>query len=366
MKKFYATVIDKLVAIYRALPNHKIHSIDPKSFRHRPQSILVIANTALGDALLCTPGMQSLRNSFPETKIHALIHRNYIPLFENVDYLDSIIPYHGGYRKFWSTLAKIRQTRPDTVLIFHGNGPQDLQLAALSGARYILKHPNRSQRKHLLSCDIQRTNQHTIENKLHLVRAIGGKQLIRTMAIAPLDNHELEQRFAAFQGAVGLQLGAADRYKMWPVERFAELAKRLFDEHPTRQIVLTGIKEERPLAGKFLQLCPDKRVVNLCGQTSIQELPYLLKQFACLVTNDTGTMHLAVALRLPVLALFSATRSEKIGPYQDRELHKVIQKNGSDIHALPKKERDDRAMRLIEVDEVYQALVLLLNSNQKK
>lgn len=325
-----------------------------------PGTILAVANTALGDLLLCTPALQSLRSSFPNAKIAVLIHRRYIPLFEKCSYIDTIVPYHGGYRRFFSTVMTLRRLRPDTALIFHGNAPQDIQLCALSGATYLLKHPTRSPLRRLLSVQLPGKKQHTIEEKLDLVRAIGGKKLTTRMAIGPMRNKSAEKKFAPFKDAVGFQMGAADRYKMWPVEYFAEIAKRILDQYPDRKIVLTGIASEKYLGEELMKLCPDSRIHNLCGDTSIEELPYLLKSLSVLLTNDTGTMHLAIALEVPTLSLFSATLAELIGPYQDRHLHRVIQKDGLDIQKLPKKKRDNRAMKLITVDNVWSELEKML------
>jgi ADP-heptose:LPS heptosyltransferase len=68
-----------------------------------------------------------------------------------------------------------------------------------------------------------------------------------------------------------------------------------------------------------------------------------------------GTLHLAGALKVPTLSLFSATDSQRIGPYQDPGLHRVIQKEGGFVQRLPKEKRTDEAMRLISVDEVFEA-----------
>lgn len=365
-KKILPFLITRLIDLMRRtgfLPSNRVETLP---LNVTPRSILVVANTALGDVLLCTPAIQSLRRSFPDAQITVLMHHSYLPLFQSCDFIDTFVPYYGGYRHFLSTVRALRKTRPDIALILHGNGPQDIQLCALSGASYIFKHPNRSPLQHLLSATLPRKQHHTIETKLDLVRAIGGRQLITTMATAPLRDTDLTRKFSRYSGAVAFQLGAADRYKMWPVERFAELARRLLDADPTRQILLTGIAAERPLAEKLQTLCPDERIHNLCGETDIRELPYLLRQCALLVTNDTGTMHLAIALRVPTLALFAPTPAKRLGAYQDPHLHRSIQKDGAFIQKLPKKERDDRAMRLIGVDEVFREAQAMLATDSTR
>ena len=92
----------------------------------------------------------------------------------------------------------------------------------------------------------------------------------------------------------------------------------------------------------------------MCGKCKIEELPYLINNLKMLITNDTGTMHLAIALKTPTISLFSATTAKGIGAYQDLKIHKTIQKDGSFIQKLPKKQRDNSAMKLISVEEVYE------------
>ncbi len=331
-------------------------TIEPiETFSGDPKNIVVFSNTALGDTLLSTPAIKSLKRSFPKAHITAVMNPAYTPLFHRFPYLDDIIPYRGKYRCFFQTLRHLKKINPDLILIFHSNGPQDIQLAVMSGAKYILKHPTRSPLRRYLSHNFPQKDQHTIEDRLDLVRMIGGKKLEKTMEIGPPDNEELKEKYRKYKGAVGFQIGAADFYKMWPIERFIELAKRI-DE----KIIITGVASEWELGQRIVGAVGKSKVVNLCGTTPIEELPYLIQTFRALVTNDTGTMHLAVALKVPTVSLFSATTSRGIGPYQDQHLHRIIQKEGSFIQKLPKKMRDGRAMKLIQVDEVITALEDLL------
>ena len=322
---------------------YKVRNI--KNFKNS-KTFLVISNTALGDTILSTPAIKSLKKSFPNSKIIAILKSSYSPLFEDFEYIDEIIEYDGKYKKFFSTIKQIKKYKPDIALILHSNSPQDIQLCVLSNIPYILKHPTKSKLKKYLSYDFKKKSQHTIEDRIDLVRFIGGKNIDTTMEIGTLNDKNLDLKFKKYNDYIAFQIGAADKYKMWPIERFIELAKKI-DE----KIVITGIQNEYELAQKIVQSYP--KAENLCGKLSIKELPYLIKNVKLLITNDTGTMHLAIALKTPTLSLFSATTSKGIGPYQDLNLHKVIQKDGSFIQKLPKKQRDDSAMRLISVDEVY-------------
>lgn len=314
---------------------------------NKNHTFVVISNTGLGDTILSTPAIKSLKKSFPENKIIAVFKKAHTPLFRNFKYVDEIIEYDGKYKDFFKTLFKLKKYKNKVTLIFHSNGPQDIQLAVLSGSEYILKHPTNSNLKKFLSFNFDKKNQHTIEDRLDLVRKIGGKAIDKEMEIGDI----LDKNFLDFKNYIGFQVGAADVYKMWPIERFSKLAKKLIENN--EKIVILGNKNEKYLGDLILKEVENKNIINLCGKTDIITLANIVNNLKMLITNDTGTMHLAIALKTSTISLFSATDSKTIGPYQDLNIHEVIQKDGGFIQKLPKKERDDSAMKLIEVDEVY-------------
>lgn len=117
-------------------------------------------------------------------------------------------------------------------------------------------------------------------------------------------------------GLVGIQLGASEERRRWPVAHFARCAEYFWRE-TGRPIVVFGSGTERHLAERFLAEadCP---AVSLAGETSLEELAGALSGLSILVTNDTGTMHLAAGLGVPVAAVFLATAQPfDTGPYAE-------------------------------------------------
>ena len=116
-------------------------------------------------------------------------------------------------------------------------------------------------------------------------------------------------------GFVALQMGASEDRRRWPVVHFVRLAQ-MFWERDRLVPVLLGTKAEGELGYRFLSdaECP---CVNLIGGTSLTELAGVLTRCEALVTNDTGTMHLAAGLGVPVCAVFLATAQPwDTGPYR--------------------------------------------------
>ena len=118
-------------------------------------------------------------------------------------------------------------------------------------------------------------------------------------------------------------MGAQDAYKMWPLENFIKLANRLQSTLLKIKFVLLGsTRAEHLISDKFERAIEDKEsVINLCGKSKINELPILINDLDLLLTNDTGAMHLAIALQVKTVSLFGPTDSKIYGPYQDYNFH---------------------------------------------
>ncbi|WP_457570488.1 glycosyltransferase family 9 protein [Desulfovulcanus sp.] len=116
------------------------------------------------------------------------------------------------------------------------------------------------------------------------------------------------------RGFIGFQLGASDDKRRWPVAHFVQLAELLWPELKLCPL-LFGAGSEKGLANRFKQMSSGP-YIDLIGQTDLLHLAGYLRQCEMLVTNDTGTMHLAAGLGVPIVAFFLATAQPwDTGPY---------------------------------------------------
>jgi len=339
------------------LKSHPTQLKKIETFNNISKSILVISNTALGDTILSSSAIKSLKSSFKDTKIIFLVHKKLIPLFKDFSYIDNIIPFYGGYKRYFKTIKEIKKYKPKMAIILHGNGPQDIQIAVLSGCSFILKHPTKSNLKSNLSFDFTQKKQHTIEDRLDILRKINAKELYTKLEISKLNNKKTKDKINNYikgkKIIIGFQIGAADTYKMWPLENFIELSQKLIKWKKDLTIIITGIQKEYNLAEKITKPF-QKNILNSCGLFSIEELPYLIEKMNVLVTNDTGTLHLAIAIDTPTISLFSTTNSSMSGPHPSLiNKHTVIQKDGLEVQSQPKKKRNNELMKLISAQEVF-------------
>ena len=103
----------------------------------------------------------------------------------------------------------------------------------------------------------------------------------------------------------GIAPGTIWNTKRWPKERFADVAKLLIDDG--HRVVVIGGPEDSSLAREIVTLVGDESIASSAGALTLLESAALIKRCTQLITNDSAPMHMAVAMRTPVLALFGAT-----------------------------------------------------------
>ena len=127
-------------------------------------------------------------------------------------------------------------------------------------------------------------------------------------------NHQLP--IAAVAPGGGESWGPDARLKRWPVQSFAALIKKIFERQEIAgTILIFGSKKEWNLGNELIQYVSGNAIFNLCGETSISETAGLLKKSSFLIANDSGLVHLAHALDVPVVSIFGPVDPRVYGPY---------------------------------------------------
>lgn len=336
--------------------------------------ILVVSSTALGDTLLSTPALRSLRLAYPEARITLLINAALIGLFREHPLVDELIPHRGGWRRFFRLALQLRARRFDLVCILHGNEPQATPLAWLSGARFIFKLPNTSRFRFLLTNTEQVRNwddfEHGIDQRLAVAKLGGGATTDRRMEL-PIDESAQRALASLLAGrgitpeapVVALQAGASTHSRRWAPARFVELGRRLLAARPDVRIVLTGSPAELPLTDAIAAGIGDARAWSAAGKVPLPLLPALVGRAALMVSGDTGPMHLAVTVGTPVVALFAVSDWHRSGPAYDLDRHVIIQKWRTCDPCLSKNcpYAEPICMENISVDEVFGAVTGILD-----
>ena len=123
------------------------------------------------------------------------------------------------------------------------------------------------------------------------------------------------------QGFIGFQLGASNAIRQWSINNFAKLAELIWKQKRLIPVLL-GTKTELNLVENF-QKHINKEIpyINFCGKSTLDELGAMLYHFKALISNDTGTLHLATGLSIPVIGIYLATAQVwDTGPYGEKQL----------------------------------------------
>lgn len=208
-------------------------------------------------------------------------------------------------QKYWNELRKLK---PDAAIILDeaSSQPRNAWVAGAKVRTGILGKVDR-----FLSSCIDDDYQFT-ESYGQFERLLAGLGFAGYEAKPRLHLSESDERGAAEairklkQPIVALHPGASETKRRWPVEKFAELSKAL--SLRGYDVVVTGSKSERPL-------CEEIPGLNLAGELEIGELAALLRRCAACFVGDTGPMHIAGAVGLPIVALYGPSDPVRTVPY---------------------------------------------------
>jgi heptosyltransferase-2 len=317
----------------------------------------------LGDVVMALPALTAVRQAYPEAHLALAAIPSIAPLFrEGI----AARPQQVIAVEKAGEAAQLRDGRFDAAILLT-NSFRTAWAARQSGIRERWGYAA-SGRRLLLTRALKRPRRvHQSEYYLALVRGLG----MEAPAIEPRIHVSEGSRSRAArlladhvqpgQPVVGFAPGAAYGHaKRWPPERVADVVTRLTREQGAA-CVLVGAGGDRE-AGRAIEssLPPDVRAVNLIGRTDLGQLVGVLSACRVFVSNDSGAMHLAAALGVPVTAIFGPTNEQATAPIGDHDviLHQVFCRPCM-LRECP---IDHRCMRRIEAAKVYAAVARRLDN----
>jgi len=290
-----------------------------------PQKILVVSPTWLGDTVIAIPTFHGLRALFPQAHIAVLARQEIADLFRAVPAISAAIPY--AKRRGTARLAAIADAaralkeHAFELAVILPNSLSSALICLLAGIPARLGFAA-GLRGLLLTIRAARPRpgRHQMHDYLGLLQPLGSSRCPEAPALVlPEDAPTWARGYLAARGIdaavplIGLNPGATyGRAKQWPPERFAELSRVLL-ARGSGTILIVGDAAAVPLAGIIRAINP-QRIISAAGQTSVLQLAALLACCHVLVTNDTGPMHVAGAVRTPVVAIFGSTDPVATGP----------------------------------------------------
>lgn len=274
---------------------------------------------------MAIPTLSALRARFPESRITLLAKPPVAALFEHHPDIDRLMLYespgrHAGLLGLWRLIKWVREGRFDLAFLLQ-NAFEAAFVAAAAGIPERVGYAADGRRL-LLTRSLSRKGGpvHQREAYLRLMQQVGGAPDLKAPYLTLTEKERqaasdllLSQGVARWEQVIGINPGAAyGSSKRWDPVRFAAVADRLLDLHPAR-IVLFGGPSEVAMAEEVREKMTHPAVV-VAGKTTVRLMMALIARCRLFVTNDSGPMHVASALGVPVVAVFGPTNPDATSP----------------------------------------------------
>ena len=299
--------------------------------------VLIIKPSSLGDIIHTFPAIYALQQACPDVQLTWVVNDSFKDIVSLLPGIQRVIPFPRQQiaRLHWPAIREfqtaLKAENYDLAIDFQGLFRSGLiAWFSRAGKRAGFAHAREGatlfyQQKISVPAGIK----HAVDKNLYLVQKLFN--LPEDFSPEPVlqvkpDWLQAARQLLQAEGRPVLAVGFSSRWqsKTWPNTFFAEVLREVMVRVPSVQCWLLGSKNEQADGEKLRLSLNSAQVINLAGSSSMETLVALLKFSHALLTNDSGPMHIAAALKTPCIALFGATDPELTGPYGG-DRHRVFQ-----------------------------------------
>ena len=318
--------------------------------------ILIRSPNWLGDAVMSAPAVRAIKAGRADAHITILTPAKLADFWKTMPEVDEVLPIRP--REGLLSVARKIGSRFEAAFVFPNSVRTGLEVLLAGVPRRIgYRRPWRGPAINAVIPDRPPGPMvHEVHHYLEMARYAGARITADLLEPAAHTSHEAQGSYAAgaplLLGLVpGAEYGPAKR---WMPESFADVARRV-REQTGAQWRIFGVEGDRR-AADLIAAGLDGQCENLVGRTTLAQFIERLRECRLLLTNDTGAMHLAAHLGVPVLALFGSTEDRLTGPLgrSSRVLRHHVACSPCFLRECP---LDFRCMRSITVEEVAEAVL---------
>ena len=327
------------------------------------KKIIISMPNWLGDVVMSTPTLKVIRERHPEAHITAMCQSNVADLLIANPNLDKIWSYKKpkGLKEKIDIIKALREKEFDLGILLRNSfssalwffgGNVKSRIGFASDCRSLLltnavDFPKNRKCQHLVFTYLSLLGEKTKNPSPELHVTEQEKEIAKQVL--------KEHGWMPNQKIIGISPGAAfGTAKRWLPERFRKLSEKLTNEDDVK-IICLGHTSEIPLSK---EICQSHKIINLVGKTSLRELLAFISICDAFLANDSGPMHIAAALKRPLVAIFGPTDEKVSRPYpKGVVIHKHLDCSPCHLRECP---RSNECMKAISVEEVYQELKKLV------
>jgi len=288
--------------------------------------IIVVMKNWLGDLLFQMPALDLIKRKYPSAEIFCVAPERCREILEAHPAVSGFLSFdekstHCSWLARMRFLGGLRKNGPwDQGYLFHRSRTRAL-LLMLAGVKERIGYGKG--RKLFLTTAVKEPEGrlHQLDYFMDLMKGAGYEtpaQPVYQFYFKPEDEAKAgvilsENGLGASSKYICFHLGANWEPKRWPPTHFAVLAEKI-DERWHLPVVVTGSAQDRPLFEEFLRRVKSSKVIDLVGKTPLRVSSVIYKNAICLVTGDSGPMHIASGVGARVIALFGPTDPQLTGP----------------------------------------------------
>jgi heptosyltransferase-2 len=327
----------------------------------------LIRLTSLGDVTLTTGIVREVKLARETAELTVITMSRYEDIFRFNPHLEELLLLDGkSFDHMSGLIQKVRARKLDILADLQLN-PRSLLISAASGAKKKLRYlKTRWVRSMMVRRKERKECGHVTSRYFRPFEQLGlrSANLKPQIWIDPATRESVDTLLPAGDTQmVAISPGARRATKRWPAEEYGELC-RLLAKSGSAQIVIVGDREDTQIAAKVRNMV-EADIVDLTGKTSLLQLASILERCSVLVTNDSGPMHIAVAMNTPTVAIFGPTVPEfgfsPLGE-RDRVIEREIECRPCSLHGNDRcRDNGFRCMSLIGAEEVFEVVTGALN-----
>ncbi len=278
------------------------------------EKVLMIQLRRIGDALMCTPAIRAARRSFPEMKLFFFTELESASLFSENPFLDGVITLDRGRSRDWAYQLKkvfeIRGHRFDVVIDFLSN-PRSGWYTFASGAKYRIGVSQHGRGLfYNLRFEHSSRKGYAAAERVEFLKSLGVEVdgvtldlILNRQSEEYADRSLREMGLTTEDFLISVSPTSRRHFNRWPLERYAELIRRLRHRYGAKVIVTWG-PGERQVAEKLSKLSDSQGVFVSPRTENLMELGAILTHCHLHLGNDNGTKHIAVAVGLPTVTIY--------------------------------------------------------------
>lgn len=330
------------------------------------KKILLIRPEMIGDTILLTPIISAIKTCFPNSSIYLLLKPGIEEIVKNNPGVSGWI----FVKPFGQLLSEIKKMKFDISIVFEDNPtPLYAFLCLLAGIKNRIGDKNRLSYGWTYNKGVfinsANSNYHQVELYMELLKPLGIKksQIPAKLHLDPeaekIIDHLIPKSNKLF---IGIHIGSGGGNKALAPRTYAQISDKL-QERKDINVVLIGSNRELKTLDK-IKLYAKKPFIDLVAKLQLQQLFSTIKRLDLFIGIDSGPMHIAATLNVPIVCIFTAKDVSPIRwfPWMVKNILIKSPKNSCSLKCVHKKCENDYCINAIESDDIVNAAYSILNN----